>query len=794
MKYFVNDPNQPDAKMAFLDKLLQLQDAYYSYGSEKSIIKQILFELGEYTTSSTVVLISHEDRNKDYIVQISSTIETVNLENTMMAENEEVNVFEFKSLHLLQCGIKIDNNLSWTIYLIHTCKFDSPLKAVVELTLSVLKGLLADQARQMKKLDALIPGKDKKTIFSNLTYSLDGAIFELTEQAVVKRMWIKDKTRRFLPLEFLTDIELSKAFFDLGSIFASTIEELMVTGEKQECIYPDRSKVNWFSAKFQKVYSARFEARIICEIEDITVEKRLSDQLKLNATEMERINNLLEIGLDISKMCGWEYDLNNKDLIVTKQIHDITGSVHHQGISHRQLLDFFEAKQKLFLLRTLRNSYDHLSSFDLELELVTSHKQKKWIRLSGIPVIESGKVRFFRGILKDITRHNNDRLELIEAKNLAEQVARKRTEILSIMSHEIRTPLNGIIGICNLLNQIALKDKETASYIKQLSFSSDHLLQLVNDFLDLEKLDSKKMELNEKETNLIDLVQQIKMQFLPLIKAKKIELNVHCDEKIPSMLWADELRLSRVLNNLIGNSIKFTEKGEINITLKTVEQSRDFVKILFRIADTGIGIPEHFHNIIFDKFHQVEQSPHRQQQGTGLGLSITKGLLKLFKSEIVLASKPGEGTVFEFEINFRKVLEKNSIDPDEAEPIEPSSLPHFNLLIVDDNQINLLVTKNQVKNFGVDADLAENGYMALELMMNKIYHIVLVDLHMPGMDGYELAKYIQNNYPETKIIIFTADILDEVIIRLENMGVSNVLSKPFKPKEMYDILLKVLEE
>ena len=630
---------------------------------------------------------------------------------------------------------------------------------------------------------------------SEFNQSLDGVILELTENAVVKRIWVKDNGRRFLPSEFFKNKELKDFATIFGDTFSETIDKVIQTGEKQECIYADFDSLSqgWYRVKFRKVYTGTDEARIIGEIEDITNEKLLSEQVVRNTAEIERINNLLDIGMDISQMGGWEYDLKTRELLVTRQVSDIIDADPHITPKYHEIIHYFSLSGRYLLLRTLNNSFKQYSPFDLELELTCKSKMK-WVRIAGITVSDSHGVRFFRGILKDISNSKRQTLELIEAKNMAEQIARKRTEILSIMSHEIRTPLNGIIGIYSLLNQIEFKNQDTLKLIQHLGFSSNHLLDLVNDTLDMEKINSKKIELHETETNLIALVKQIKSQFLSLAQEKKLELTVRFKDDVPENVLVDELRLSRILNNLVSNAIKFTETGGVCISLETVELKQESAKILFRIIDTGIGIPDHFHNLVFDKFLQVQQDSHRKQQGTGLGLSITKGLLELFKSEIVLFSRLGEGTTFEFEIDFKLPDVPHRKDAGELNNAALPQLPPFNLLIVDDNEVNLFVAKSQVRVFGIDADLAKSGRAALEMLKSKQYDVILIDLHMPEMDGYALAEEVAQIYPQIKRIIFTADILDKVRNRLKKMRIYHILSKPFIPKEMHRILLQVLAE
>lgn len=785
------------SNLTFLNRLLQLQNAYYEGNSKAEVLKKLLLELCEITGSVSAGLINNKDRLQDLFVNgaqrdlIHATIRGKN-----QASAKAYHIRKVGTKHILVCDIKDATEITGMIYLVsENTVFTQETYTLIKPVIPILKGMLAFMELYLKTAPELDLQSARTAGLQSLIESLDDVILELDNTMTIRKVWVKDKSKLFMPPETFIDKTLTEVFGGFADVFIECIEKLLLTGERQECIYPDfdLNKDNWYCAKFQKIDTDPKEVRIICVIEDITTKKELSDQLQHNTQEFKRVNTLLDIGLDISKMGGWEYNLLSSELFVTRQIYDIQEYDHNKIITHRTVLDAFNHENKVYLLNTLKEAFEQKTAFNIKLELTENVAHKKWVRLAGMPVIENDRVQAFRGILKDITEHKNNEEELIRAKNLAEQIARKRTEILSIMSHEIRTPLNGIIGICNLLEQNKLADDaQTAEYIGHLSFSSNHLLNLVNDILDLEKIENRKMELNETETDLVALVGNIRKQFIPLAKAKNLLLKFTHDHKLPALVRVDDLRLGRILNNLIGNAIKFTEKGEVSISLKTIRKDKEMVSVRFRIADTGIGIAEHLHHLIFDKFHQVQQAAYRQQQGTGLGLSITKGLINLFKSEIHLDSKVNEGTVFEFEIEFA-VAEGPEAHKKQDFPVETAQvLPEFRLLIVDDNPINLLVAKRQLNHFGVEADQADNGYTALEMLKQQDYEVILIDLHMPEMDGYQLARRVQIDHPATRIIVFTADILDDVRGRLQEMGIFHVLSKPFNPDVMHRLLIDVM--
>lgn len=673
MEYLTNasDHRPQQSVQAFTNKLLALLERYYSESDPADLLEELLLEVCKQTNASGAALFHHTIPLLDLITVVSALADVSWFSSRPIASDSQFRYDIDRGMRRLSCGIEFEGEILWTICLMN--KDNGEEESILALARPILKAILIDQERQRKRKSELNQNLNKMVSLQCLIESLDDIVLELSEQTVIRAVWVKDKSKLFMPPELFINKSLKEVFGEFANIFVDCIERLLLTGERQECIYPDfdSTKHHWYCAKFQRMELKDNERRIICVIEDITAKKDMSDRLEQNALELKRMN-----------------------------------------------------------------------------------------------------------------------MELTESKNLAEQVARKRTEILSIMSHEIRTPLNGIIGICNLLNQSLFSDPQASEYLDHLDFSSKHLLHLVNDILDLEKIESRKMELNEKETDLIALIKNIGKQFTPGAEAKGLELHFYHDGLVPEFLMIDDLRLGRILNNLIGNAIKFTERGFVSITLKTLHKAGDQVSILFCVSDTGIGIPEHLHHLIFDKFHQVQQASHREQQGTGLGLSITKGLINLFKSEIHLKSKPQEGTTFEFQIDFK------TCSPLPVHQIRASAgnLPDFQLLIVDDNPVNLLVASHQLSKFGIKADQVNSGYAALERLGEKEFDIILIDLHMPGMDGYELSKRVQLEYPLVKVIVFTADILEEVRERLKKIGVYHTLPKPFSPEEMHEILLKVLEE
>lgn len=386
----------------------------------------------------------------------------------------------------------------------------------------------------------------------------------------------------------------------------------------------------------------------------------------------------------------------------------------------------------------------------------------------------------------------NSNRALIEARNHAEKASKTKSDFLSVMSHEIRTPLNGIIGIANLLKLNHTMDQK--EYIGNLIFSADHLMQLINDILDLTKMENEKLELVLAEIDLFRLVKNISNQFKSLAGAKGIQLKSYLDDDIPRRLIADPIRLSQMLNNLISNAIKFTDEGEVTLLIKLLSVRSNKALIHFSVKDTGMGIPPELQDSVFESFKQVQQAVRHGHSGTGLGLTITQKLAELHNSRVVLSSEAGIGSEFHFDLSF-EIAEDQDIDDSNVVPsvfsLFKDQLKGLKVLLVEDNLINVMVAQKQLEYFGVDTTCAENGNDALELIEKNHYHVALLDLHMPVLDGYALAEIIRKKYPEVHPVIFTADIMAEVKMKFARIDVYDILNKPFAPEKMFEVLLKV---
>ncbi|MCV6629222.1 MAG: response regulator [Flavobacteriaceae bacterium] len=375
--------------------------------------------------------------------------------------------------------------------------------------------------------------------------------------------------------------------------------------------------------------------------------------------------------------------------------------------------------------------------------------------------------------------------ELKIAKEKAEQVAEIKTKFISTVSHELRTPLYGVIGLSSILLERS-KSKKDNELLKLLKFSADHLLNLINDVLQITKMDSYEVSLHQTNFNIQNLVKNITQSMEYRMGKNMNKLHLEFDQSIPNMLIGDSVKLSQVLINLLSNANKFTDNGDVWLKLSAQQISDESCGILFQIEDNGIGIPYDKQEDIFENFSQVNVNNY--EAGTGLGLSIVKKLLDLFETKVKLESVPGKGSRFSFVIEFDREFSKsmNSLDKD----IFIGDNSDYTILIVEDNKVNQIVTKNVLKKERFNSEIANDGLEALEMVQEKEYDLILMDLNMPRMDGIEATKEIRKFNSHTPIIALTASETEETIEEVFNSGFNDFISKPYKDFEFFQRIKK----
>ncbi|MBF4465381.1 ATP-binding protein [Flavobacterium sp. LC2016-12] len=375
-------------------------------------------------------------------------------------------------------------------------------------------------------------------------------------------------------------------------------------------------------------------------------------------------------------------------------------------------------------------------------------------------------------------------IELDAQKKIAERAVLAKDSFLANMSHEIRTPLNAIIGFTDLLAQTKL-DTVQQDYIGSVQVAGENLLLIVNDILDLSKIESGNLVIEAQPFNLKKTLKHI-YKLLKVKVPKDIEFNLFLDADMPDNVIGDQGRLNQILVNLTGNALKFTEEGEVTVSVKLVDETEGHYALRFSVKDTGIGIPEDKLATIFERFKQAEESTTRRFGGTGLGLNIVKQLVELHASEIQVKSKPNRGSEFFFVFQYKKV----NHDEIAAEAVSEDKLGKLKILLCEDNLLNQKLVRSVIQNFGFELDIAENGEEGIALLSKNKYDLVLMDLQMPVKDGYQTTEYIRNEMKlNIPIIAMTAHSLVGEQERCFDVGMDAYVPKPFKQP----VLLKAIK-
>lgn len=465
------------------------------------------------------------------------------------------------------------------------------------------------------------------------------------------------------------------------------------------------------------------------------------------------------------------------------------------------------------ILKAKRNSLSEEKKMQLLIENQTQYQKEKLADLEEerdannlnklTTILSIALITILSLLTLSLYKNNNIRLktnnmlhkknsELIIAKEKAELASKTKANFLSTVTHELRTPLYAVTGLTNMLLEEEPKP-EQIQHLKSLKFSGDYLLTFINDILQINKIEANKVELEPEPFNLKKKITNVIAALNNSALDNNTKLHFKFENGLPENYVADQIKISQILINLIGNSIKFTKDGDIWIKVSKTEQKGDIYNLKFEIQDNGIGISKEKQDQLFESFAQGSIQINRKYGGTGLGLSIVKGLIKILNGKIYLDSELGKGSTFTFEIPM-KYSEKEIIEETKSyfKDVQDVDLKDIKILVVEDNKINQMITKKILTKMKLQCEVVDNGEAAVEKVKTNRYHVILMDIHMPGISGLEATKLIREFNKDITIFALTAVTLEDKMHEFDEAGFNDIISKPFKQEDFEKKLFHAL--
>lgn len=553
------------------------------------------------------------------------------------------------------------------------------------------------------------------------------------------------------------------------------------------------------------IQKANSEKLILLAIEDITEQSRfyIKENTERKKAE-EKFRGFLESAPDAIVIV----DSEGKIQLINSQTEKLFGYLRDEIIG-KEVEKLIPSRNKNTQnnRKGFLNQEPNAKTMITGIDLFGQHKDGK-----EFPVeVSLSQLKTDDGILisvaiRDITEQKRISNELSDAKALAEfaqnkaenatQIAedamKAKQQFLANMSHEIRTPMNAIIGFTKVVLKTDLTDKQK-EYLSAIKISGDALIVLINDILDLAKVDAGKLIFEQKPFKMSCSISAMLHIFETKIQEKNLQLVRIYDEAIPEILLGDSVRLHQIILNLVSNSIKFTSKGKITVSIRLIDQDDEKVTIEFAVTDTGIGIAQNEIASIFENFQQASNGTSRLYGGTGLGLAIVKQLVESQHGTIQVKSTLGKGSTFSFSLCFGKTNAPIEIENELIE--SETTFDNIKILVVEDIALNQLLMKTLLDDFGFERDIVDNGKRAIEKLQNNSYDIILMDLQMPEMNGFEATEYIRNKMKSTiPIIALTADVTTVDLEKCMNVGMNDYIAKPVDEKVLYNKIIKLLKQ
>ncbi|MEX0996170.1 MAG: response regulator [Flavobacteriaceae bacterium] len=628
-----------------------------------------------------------------------------------------------------------------------------------------------------------------------IAYSLYGLISLKTNNKQNAERYLENADRIFQTLN--DEVELAKVTYKKG-LFALENENVQVA-------------LNYFAASlavfesenisFYEATANRYLAKCLIII---PTEKEEEKEKNINrakksidrAFELSRNNNYLKIEADCYKTASdIAFLLDNPEEAYTSlrkhiDIKNELEEIHAAVLSKN--LDFESNNEELIAKIALQQSDLEEQQKSITMNRFTTGLSVALIIILSLLTLSLFKNNNLRAKANNLLQDKND--ELLIAKERAEKASIAKAQFLSTITHELRTPMYAVTGLTHLLLEEEPREDQI-EHLNSLKFSGEYLLSLINNILDLNKLEANKVELEKKSFSLKKRVEDVLIALKKSAMDKNNKLTLEYDEGIPPKLIGDPVVLSQVLINLVGNSVKFTENGKINLVVKKLSQTDRSVLLHFEIQDNGVGITLKKQKAIFESFTQGSVQINRKFGGTGLGLSIVRNLLNLMDSKVHLESEIGKGSKFWFDLKLNISDEKpDSLVPNSQLSLKDlGALENLNVLVVEDNKINQMITKKILEKNKIICSVADNGEDAVKMVKDNHYDLILMDIHMPGISGIEATQQIKEFKKDIPVIALTAVTIDENLDDFYKAGFNEIIPKPFKTEDFFEKIYRTLQ-
>ena len=671
---------------------------------------------------------------------------------------------------------------------------------------------IADKADNKKILGIIYAKKGRlELIFEEL----DKAIKSLNKAIEIQRI-INDNVNLGSSYKTFGDIYLAKEDYysalDSYTAAKSKFEEEDLNEELAETLLCE-GKTYYQLKNYKKARDVVEQSLAIAKKYDYL--KTQSDALINHAKIYDKLRNK-EKALEVA-LSGLQIARTNSFTNILNEGYEVTSNLYFGLEEHKLSRNYLNAHLKLSDsirgLTRINSSRNQETQFRLNEEIEKNKEVVQKLEKAEddknlgtlISILSVALITILSLLTLSLYKNNNIRLktnnmlhkkngELIIAKEKAELASKTKANFLSTVTHELRTPLYAVTGISNMLLDENPKP-EQVQHLKSLKFSGDYLLTFINDILQINKIEANKVDIEPESFNLKKKINNIVLALANSAQDNNVKIHFEFDKDLPQNFIADQLKISQILINLIGNSIKFTKDGDIWIRVYKIEEEGKTYTLRFEVEDNGIGISQEKQDHMFESFSQGSIQINRKYGGTGLGLSIVKGLIDILKGKIYVKSELEKGTAFYFEIpleytNIKEAEEKkvtyfegNASDLD---------LSQVKILIVEDNKINQMITKKILTKMNLKCDIVDNGEDAVELIKNNNYNIILMDIHMPGISGIEATKIIRSFDKKLTIFALTAVTIEDKMHEFEEAGFTDIIPKPFKQEEFEKKLYNAL--